>query len=155
MACRGPRRAIPKPPSDPRQSCHWAVAWIRTTSRPHTHRRPVDLSYSGNGSSHVTTVSCKSGRSAAVAGGASSIAAPLKLGHLHIQTPLALAPMAGITSAPFRLLCAKHGAELCVSELIIASTLLQRTPAALQLARWAPGMKSVSADICISKLVTY
>lgn len=68
------------------------------------------------------------------------VAKPLRLGSVQLQTPLVLAPMAGITSAPFRQLCARYGAELCVSELIIASTLLQRTPAALHLARWAKGV---------------
>jgi tRNA-dihydrouridine synthase B len=61
----------------------------------------------------------------------------LQLGQLRLQTPLLLAPMAGITSAPFRLLCAKYGAELCVSEMIIASTLVQQKRAALELARWS------------------
>ena len=50
-----------------------------------------------------------------------------------------LAMFAGITSAPFRGLCSTYGAEMCTSEMIIASTLLDRKPAALALARWAAG----------------
>ena len=40
------------------------------------------------------------------------------LGALPITTPFILAPMAGCTDLPFRLLCAEHGAGLCYSEMI-------------------------------------
>lgn len=124
-----------------KQALPGAVPIFRT--KPGSHDQPwliniVDLGLRIN---NVIASSCHArGPAAAVAASAPSVAKPLQLGGLQLQTPLVLAPMAGITNAPFRLQCARHGAELCVSELIIASTLLQRTPAALQLARWAPGM---------------
>lgn len=53
---------------------------------------------------------------------------PLKLGsQLSVWPPVMLAPMAGLTNAPLRQLCNEYGAPMCTSEMIIASTLIQRT----------------------------
>ncbi|MBM9537176.1 tRNA dihydrouridine synthase DusB [Desulfobulbus alkaliphilus] len=43
---------------------------------------------------------------------------PLTIGPLVLPTPLMLAPLAGYTDLPFRLLCREHGAALCCSEMI-------------------------------------
>ncbi len=45
---------------------------------------------------------------------------PLRLAALEIWPPVVLAPMAGVTSYPFRSLCREFGAGLCVSEMITA-----------------------------------
>lgn len=42
----------------------------------------------------------------------------LKISHLTFQSPFVLAPLAGYTNLPFRLLCRKYGAAYCVSEMI-------------------------------------
>jgi len=44
--------------------------------------------------------------------------APLEVGPLTVWPPVVLAPMAGITNAPFRALCRTQGAGLYVSEMI-------------------------------------
>jgi hypothetical protein len=51
---------------------------------------------------------------------------PLRLGSAlqPLHPPLLLAPMAGITSAPFRLMCQDAGARVCVSEMILAHELV-------------------------------
>jgi tRNA-dihydrouridine synthase B len=41
----------------------------------------------------------------------------MDIGPFHIATPLVLAPMAGVTDKPFRILCKRMGAGLCVSEM--------------------------------------
>ena len=51
--------------------------------------------------------------------------APLQIGPLSLWPPVVSAPMAGISSAPFRRLNTDHGAAMAVGEMLIASTLLQ------------------------------
>jgi len=52
-------------------------------------------------------------------------AAPLDLGPLRIDTPVVLAPMAGITNAAYRRLCAEQGAGLYVCEMITSRGLVE------------------------------
>ena len=49
---------------------------------------------------------------------------PLALGSLSVWPPVVLAPMAGVTNAPFRRLCRRYGAGLYVSEMVLADALL-------------------------------
>ena len=46
--------------------------------------------------------------------------APLVVGPLEVWPPVVLAPMAGVTNAPFRRLCRRYGAGLYVSEMVNA-----------------------------------
>jgi nifR3 family TIM-barrel protein len=55
----------------------------------------------------------------------STTAAPLHLGALEVWPPVVLAPMAGVTNAPFRSLCRRHGGGLYVSEMIGARGLVE------------------------------
>ncbi len=50
----------------------------------------------------------------------------LRLGPLRVETPVVLAPMAGITNAAFRRLCAEQGAGLYVCEMITSRGLVER-----------------------------
>jgi nifR3 family TIM-barrel protein len=43
---------------------------------------------------------------------------PFTIGPLRLQSGLVLAPLAGYTDLPFRLLCREYGAALCFSEMI-------------------------------------
>jgi nifR3 family TIM-barrel protein len=49
----------------------------------------------------------------------------LKLGDLTIDTPVVLAPMAGITNAAYRRLCAEQGAGLYVCEMITSRGIVE------------------------------
>lgn len=51
----------------------------------------------------------------------------MKIGSHVISPPLVLAPMAGVTDKPFRMLCKAHGAGLCVSEMTHADLSLRDT----------------------------
>ncbi|EMY33258.1 tRNA-dihydrouridine synthase, partial [Arthrobacter crystallopoietes BAB-32] len=51
---------------------------------------------------------------------------PLKLGPLTIDTPVVLAPMAGITNKAFRRLCREYGGGLYVSEMVTSRALVER-----------------------------
>jgi len=50
-----------------------------------------------------------------------------KIGPYTLPNPLIVAPMAGVTDRPFRLLCRKMGAGLAVSEMVIADSKLWHT----------------------------
>jgi nifR3 family TIM-barrel protein len=73
--------------------------------------------------------------------------APLRLGPLRVDPPVVLAPMAGVTNAPFRALCRRFGAGLYVSEMITARALVERDPRTLRLARFAPDEKPRSLQL--------
>jgi nifR3 family TIM-barrel protein len=62
--------------------------------------------------------------------------APLRIGPLSVFPPVVLAPMAGITSAPFRTLCRRFSGDRClyVSEMITARAFVAGHSRTLQLA---------------------
>ena len=51
----------------------------------------------------------------------------MQLGPYSFDTPLVLAPMAGVTDKPFRLLCKRLGADLAVSEMTTSDPRLWHT----------------------------
>jgi len=61
---------------------------------------------------------------------------PFDIGPLRVDPPVVLAPMAGVTNAPFRRLCREFGAGLYVSEMIGARGLVERNEKTLALARF-------------------
>lgn len=62
-----------------------------------------------------------------------------KIGPIRLDPPVVLAPMAGITNYPFRLLCRRYGAALFVSEMITARALVEGAAKARKLADFGPG----------------
>ena len=64
---------------------------------------------------------------------------PLSSGTYQLDSPVVLAPMAGITNAPFRMLCREQGAGLFVSEMVTARALLERIPETLRMIEPGPG----------------
>jgi nifR3 family TIM-barrel protein len=57
----------------------------------------------------------------------------LTLGPLTVETPVVLAPMAGITNAAYRRLCAEQGAGLYVCEMITSRGLVERDETTLKM----------------------
>lgn len=65
-----------------------------------------------------------------------SLLKPIQLGSLTIRHPVALAPMAGVTNWPFRLLCKEQGCGMVVTEFVSDKALLfdsRRTREMIQL----------------------
>jgi nifR3 family TIM-barrel protein len=63
--------------------------------------------------------------------------AELAIGTIRVSPPVVLAPMAGITNAPFRSLCRRFGAGLYVSEMITARALVEGSAKTHRLADFA------------------
>ena len=73
--------------------------------------------------------------------------APLQFGGLQVWPPVVLAPMAGVTNAPFRALCKRFGAGLYVSEMITARALVEGNEKTLRLAGFSPEEKPRSLQL--------
>lgn len=76
---------------------------------------------------------------------------PLASGDHVIDPPVVLAPMAGITNAPFRMLCREQGAGLFVSEMVTARALIERRPETLRMiepgkGEWPRSVQLYSVD---------
>lgn len=58
---------------------------------------------------------------------------PLQLGKHTVNTPVVLAPMAGVTNKAFRRLCREYGGGLYVTEMVTARSLVERRPESLRI----------------------
>jgi nifR3 family TIM-barrel protein len=72
---------------------------------------------------------------------------PLRIGRLEVWPPVILAPMAGVTNYPFRLLCRRFGAGLFISEMITARPLVEGREQTLKLAAFGPGEEPRSLQL--------
>ena len=61
---------------------------------------------------------------------------PLRIGPIEVDPPVVLAPMAGVTNAPFRTLCRRYGAGLYVSEMLGARAIVENHTRTLQSAEF-------------------
>lgn len=67
----------------------------------------------------------------------------LKIGTIPLTRPLILAPLAGYSDLPFRLLCREYGAALCVSEMISCHGIIYRQQRTLRMLASCPEEKPV------------
>lgn len=63
----------------------------------------------------------------------------LHLGSVQVETPVVLAPMAGITNAAYRQLCREQGAGLYVCEMITSRGIVERDRKTLGMLQFDPG----------------
>ncbi len=71
----------------------------------------------------------------------------MKIGNIEITGAAVLAPLAGITDLPFRLLCKEQGAALVYTEMISAEGLIRRQGAALRITESAPEERPVAFQL--------
>lgn len=76
-----------------------------------------------------------------------STAGPLKIGPVEVDPPVVLAPMAGVTDAPFRVLCASFGRGLFVNQMVTARALLEGHATSWELARFHPAERVRSLQL--------
>ena len=62
----------------------------------------------------------------------------MKLGNLEIETPLVLAPMAGVTDWAFRNICAEMGASITVTEMVSSRALVYKDKKSAALLKKTP-----------------
>jgi tRNA-dihydrouridine synthase B len=89
----------------------------------------------------------------------------LKIGPYNLANPFVLAPMAGVTDAPFRRICRRFGAGMTTSEMTTADTSLWQTPksrfrldldldaepVAVQIAGSEPEQLALAAIACVKR----
>lgn len=71
----------------------------------------------------------------------------LKIGNIELTNPLILAPMAGVTDLPFRLLCKEQGAGLVCMEMISAKAIAFHNRNTEKLMQIDPGERPVSLQL--------
>ena len=71
----------------------------------------------------------------------------MKIGSVTLPNNLILAPMAGVSDLPFRLLCREQGAGLTVMEMISAKAILYRNKNTKELMRTHPADRPVSLQL--------
>lgn len=71
----------------------------------------------------------------------------MKIGNITLEAPLALAPMAGVTDLPFRLICRELGAGLTVSEMVSAKGLLYKNVKTTEMLQIAPGERPTAIQL--------
>ena len=71
----------------------------------------------------------------------------LQIGPITADPPVVLAPMAGVTDAPFRVLCASFGGGLYVNQMVTARALLHDNKASWELARFHPAERVRSLQL--------
>lgn len=62
----------------------------------------------------------------------------MRFGPIEVDPPVVLAPMAGVTDAPFRLLCASFGGGLFVNQMVTARALYEGNRATWDLTKFHP-----------------
>ncbi len=77
-------------------------------------------------------------RRAGVDVAALTLAQPLRIGALTLDSPVVLAPMAGITNPAFRQICREYGGGLYVCEMITSRALVERNERTMRMIRFAP-----------------
>ncbi len=89
----------------------------------------------------------------------------LIIGPYTLSSPFVLAPMAGVTDAPFRRLCRRFGAGMTTSEMTTADTSLWQTkksrhrldldldaePVVVQIAGSEPAQLAIAARACVER----
>ena len=61
----------------------------------------------------------------------------MDIGKLHIKTPILLAPMAGVTDYPFRVLCKEQGAGVVYSEFVSAHGIIRENSKTLKMIKFS------------------
>jgi tRNA-dihydrouridine synthase B len=76
-----------------------------------------------------------------------SVPGALRVGGLELDSPVLIAPMVGITDAPFRRLARELGAGLVSAEMTAAEAVVRFIPRTLEQLTFDPGVRPVAAQL--------
>ncbi|GII98131.1 nifR3 family TIM-barrel protein [Sediminihabitans luteus] len=76
-----------------------------------------------------------------------SLLPPLQIGQYTIDTPVELAPMAGVTNRAFRSLCREHGGGMFVAEMVTSRALVERNTESLRIVSFDEDESPRSAQV--------
>ncbi|MDC0480522.1 tRNA dihydrouridine synthase DusB [bacterium] len=71
----------------------------------------------------------------------------MKIGNIEIENPIVLAPMAGVTDYPFRILCKEMGAGIVYSEFVSADGIIRENTKTLNLIRFEEAERPIGIQI--------
>ncbi len=71
----------------------------------------------------------------------------MRIGSLPLENPVLLAPMAGVTNRPFRVMARRQGCALTATEMLSADWLLRQSPAEREVHRVVPGERPMALQI--------
>ena len=72
---------------------------------------------------------------------------PLTIGDLQIGLPVVLAPLAGYTDLPYRLLCRQQGADYCATEMMLDRLVVHRGKAKARFTKLTPQDHPIAGQI--------
>jgi tRNA-dihydrouridine synthase B len=72
---------------------------------------------------------------------------PIRIGDLTLSSPVLVAPMAGITDAPFRAIAAEMGAGLVTTEMVAAEAVVRSQEASMKLLDFPTDTRPVAAQL--------
>jgi len=75
------------------------------------------------------------------------MAKPFKIGNLKIDTPIILAPMAGVTDYSFRILCKEQGAGIVYSEFVSADGIIRENKQSIDLIKFTEDERPIGIQI--------
>tara|TARA_R110000868_G_scaffold189695_2_gene433026 strand:- start:70977 stop:72014 length:1038 start_codon:yes stop_codon:yes gene_type:complete len=71
----------------------------------------------------------------------------LKIGNIALENNVILAPMSGISDAPFRLICKEYGAGMVVSEMVACEAMIRDNIVSKQKGSFFPGQGVINVQI--------
>ena len=71
----------------------------------------------------------------------------MQIGPLHVDNPIFLAPMAGVTDHPFRVLCRRYGVGLVYTEFVSANGIIRENLKTLDLVKFTPDERPIGVQL--------
>ena len=71
----------------------------------------------------------------------------MNIGNIQIDTPVFLAPMAGITDYPFRIICKEMGAGMVYSEFVSAAGIIRENTKTIDINKFLINEKKVDINL--------